>query len=133
MANINGKGDRGKATRLHSLIVRERAGFVCENCGNTRDDSQIQCAHIISRAYSFTRTDEDNAFALCAKCHFYFGKWPMEFAKFVYEKIGEEKYESLAAKALEGKGKKFDWKSEIIRLEEARNRADGVVVDTLNT
>jgi len=111
------KGARGKATKLHSLYVRQRAGFVCQNCGNTRDDSQIQCAHIISRNYGATRTDENNAFALCAKCHWHFGKWPMEFAKFVYSQIGEDEYERLAEKARNGKGKKLDWTKELERLQ----------------
>ncbi len=114
--NIHGKGDKGKATRLHSVYVRTRAGFTCENCGKTREEGQIQCAHIISRHWTATRTDENNAFSLCASCHWFFGKWPLEFAKFVYSKIGEEEYERLAEKARQGKGKKVDWASEIERL-----------------
>lgn len=131
--NIYGKGARKKATELHSLIVRERAGFVCENCGRKRhppgltkeekkvaETGQIQCAHIISRNYGATRTDEKNAFALCAKCHWRFGKWPMEFARFVFAKIGEEEYDRLAAKAMAGTGTKIDWVAELERLQEIR-------------
>lgn len=120
MANIHGKGARGKATKLHSLIVRERANYVCENCGNTREESQIQCAHIISRNYGATRTDERNAFALCAKCHWRFGKWPIEFARFVFDKIGEEEYDRLAAKAEAGRGNPTNWPLELERLEALR-------------
>lgn len=131
MANINGKGAKGKATRLHSLFVRQRAGYVCERCGRhshprdpetgkivkTEETGQIQCAHIISRHMVATRTDEKNAFALCSKCHWYFGKWPVEFAEFVYSKIGKDEYERLSRKAKEGKGKKIDWLSEVERLQ----------------
>lgn len=117
MGNINGKGAKGKATRLHSEFVRRRAGFVCERCGKTRDEGQIQCAHIISRHMTATRTDENNAFALCASCHWYFGKWPIEFAKWIYDMIGEAEYERLAQKARDGKGKKVDWAAEVDRLQ----------------
>lgn len=77
----------------------------------------MHCAHIISRHVAATRTDEKNAFCLCASCHWYFGKWPVEFAKFVFAKIGEEGYESLLSKATSGKGKKVDWSAEVERLE----------------
>ncbi len=121
MAASSGKGARGKATKLHSLIVRERAGFVCENCGRTKEEGQMQCAHIVSRNYGQTRTDLRNAVCLCAKCHWFFGKWPVEFARFVEDKIGLELYEELKEKALEGRGKKLDWVSELIRLEHVYN------------
>lgn len=117
MAASSGKGDRGKATKLHSLYVRQRAAFVCQRCGKTRSEGQIQCAHIISRHYGATRTNEYNAFALCASCHWYFGKWPMEFSKFVIDMIGSEGYEELRTLAENGVGKKVDWASEIDRLK----------------
>lgn len=101
-----------KATRLHSLIVRSR-GF-CENCGERRPDL-LQCAHIVSRRFAWTRTDETNAFCLCAKCHWHFTNWPMEFAKFVDLKIGRAAYEALRAKAQ--RMDKFDWAAEYERLE----------------
>lgn len=129
--NIYGKGAKGKATKLHSLYVRERAGYVCESCGRknhprdpetgkivkTDETVQIQCAHIITRDAVATRTDERNAFALCASCHRYFGKWPVEFAEFVYAKLGKAEYRKVLAKAQKGKGKPVDWDSEVERLE----------------
>ncbi len=131
MANINGKGAKGKATRLHSLFVRQRANYICEHCGRkshprdpktgkivkTEETGQIQCAHIISRHMVATRTDEMNAFALCSKCHWHFGKWPIEFAEFVYSKIGKDEYDRLSEKAKAGKGVKVDWDAEVARLE----------------
>lgn len=125
MSASYGKGDRGKATKLHSKLVRKRANDTCERCGRTYGDmaesgkpvKQIHCAHIISRHVAVTRTDENNAFCLCASCHFYFGKWPVEFAKFIFEQIGVEGYEQLLSKATSGKGKKVDWAAEIVRLE----------------
>lgn len=126
MAAAYGKGARGKATKLHSKFVRDRVNSICENCGRTYGDinpatgkpvKQIHCAHVISRQTAATRTDENNAFCCCASCHFYFGKWPVEFAKFVYSKIGEDGYEALLAKATSGKGKKVDWEAEVERLQ----------------
>lgn len=121
MAAESGKGARGKATKLHSLIVRERAGFICENCGRTREEGQMQCAHIVSRNYGHTRTDERNGFCLCAKCHWYFGKWPLEFYKFIEMKHSLNLYEELKFKAEQGKGKPLDWPSELLRLQNVRD------------
>lgn len=111
-----GKGSKGKATRLHSRLVREANNFKCQRCGRGRDDEvQLQCAHIISRHVIQTRTDLDNAFCLCASCHWYFGRWPIEFALFVFDKIGEDKYHELKAKA--ESGAKVDWDLEVERLQ----------------
>ena len=131
MAAAAGKGARGKATTLHSLIVRERVDYVCQNCGRERhapgttkaerkaaNTGQMQCAHLVSRNYGHTRTDERNAYCLCAKCHWYFGKWPLEFYKFVDEQGDLELYEELKAKAENGRGVKLDWPAELLRLED---------------
>lgn len=99
---MSAKRDKAEATRLHSLIVRSR-GF-CENCGRC---DNLQCAHIISRRYSRTRVRLDNAFCLDAKCHMRFTEWPLEFAAFVIEKIGREKYEELHWLSIEGPA--VDW------------------------
>jgi len=90
MSVAYGKGDKAKATKLHSQIVRS-IGF-CENCGG---NSYLQCAHIISRRYSGTRTDIRNAFCLCAGCHRRFTDWPLEFTKFVNASWAGLIYESL--------------------------------------
>jgi hypothetical protein len=125
MGATYGKGDRGKATKLHSEYVRARAGSVCQRCGRGRGDiapsgkpvKQIHCAHVISRNVAATRTDENNAFCLCASCHWYFGKWPVEFALFVFDCIGRDGYNKLFAKAEAGKGLRVDWSSEVQRLQ----------------
>lgn len=111
MSNLYGKGAKGRATKLHAQIVRARGA--CESCGGT---SNLQCAHIVSRRYSATRTDTDNAFALCAGCHLRFTEWPLEFHSFVLERIGEDGYQRLRKKALSGT--KVDWDAEVERLKE---------------
>ena len=111
MPNIYGKGDKGKATRLHALIVRD-AGR-CLKCDT---DYTLQCAHIISRKYSRTRTDLDNAFCLCASCHMYFTDNPVEFGQFTIDQIGESNYDLLLEKRRSIV--KMDWAVEAARLAE---------------
>ena len=114
MSSLYGKGRRGKATRLHSLVVRARGA--CEHCG--RSHLALQCAHIIGRRYAATRTDPANAFCLCAGCHFRFTEWPLEFHDFVLGKIGADAYDDLRAKAEAGvKANDLFWQDQIDRLQ----------------
>lgn len=105
---------KAEATRLHSQIVRSRGR--CENCGDDwrSTGSKLECAHIVSRRYSRTRTREDNAFCLCSRCHMRFTEWPLEFAEFVVQQIGGDAYAALVADA-RGFGK-VDWYDELDRL-----------------
>ena len=109
LTDIYGKGAKGKATRLHAQIVRDRGA--CECCGSTH---HLQCAHIISRKYSWTRTSLENAFCLCAKCHRHFTDNPVEFGTFTIEKVGQCKYDELIR--LRETLLKFDWDTEAQRL-----------------
>lgn len=121
MSDLYGKGPKGKATRLHAQLVRSRGR--CEACAVGWEPMPIspgplECAHIISRRYSATRTDETNAFALCSSHHRYFGLWGMEFARFIESKIGVEGYDALKDKAERNPRpwKESDWKTEVVRL-----------------
>lgn len=109
MSNIYGKGPKGKATKLHAAIIRSRGD--CESCGFTNN---LQCAHIISRKYSWTRTALDNAFCLCASCHRHFTDNPVDFGRFTISKIGEEVYQSLLDRR--NSIAKFNWDDEVERL-----------------
>lgn len=111
MTDIYGKGPKGKATRLHALIIRSH-GF-CESCGSGH---QLQCAHIISRKYSNTRTSLDNAFCLCASCHRTFTDNPVDFGQFVTDMMGEERYRELVMRR--NLISKVDWDAEATRLTE---------------
>lgn len=113
MASIYGKGLKGKATKLHAKVVGQRGH--CKNCGRT---SNLQCAHIVSRRYTATRCDPENAFCLCAKCHMHFTEWPLEFTVFVLEQIGPEEYDELKQRAEAGaQGKDAFWQEWIDLLE----------------
>lgn len=99
------KGDKGKADRLFSQIIRSQGK--CENC-EAREYSKLQTAHILSRRYAKTRCDTRNAFCLCASCHFYFTANPYEFARFIDESWARYHYEDIKAKAFDTLSK-VDW------------------------
>lgn len=109
-----------EATRLASLIVRRRspicqaADFNVEGvrCGGQSTD----CAHIVGRVYSHTRTDTDNCYGLCAQHHRHFTNWPADWMRFVDSSIGRAEYDRLVAKARAGVNVKFDWFDELDRL-----------------
>lgn len=93
---------------------------MCERCGATHN---LQCAHIVSRTYSATRTDLRNAFCLCAGCHLHFTYAPVEFAKYLKGRELEELYEELWAKAQEKRkfGKLF-WDDRVEFLTDIHKR-----------
>lgn len=110
------KRAKGKADRIFSILVRLRRR--CEKCGQT-DRSKLQTAHIIGRRYSATRTDERNAWCLCAGCHLRLTDHPDEHVAFIFETIGPELFEELKAKAyagIQGSAELF-WESEVVRLQ----------------
>jgi 5-methylcytosine-specific restriction endonuclease McrA len=107
------KAVKEEATRLHSQIVRATKGPYCQNaCGRLATDA----AHIVGRTYTHTRTDEANAFALCAQCHRHFTNWSDDWLRFIDNTIGRPEYERLKAKAQAGVAVKFDWYAELDRL-----------------
>lgn len=117
MTDMYGTGPRGKATRLHSELVRAR-GF-CQACAlhwppmpETR--TRLECAHIISRSYASTRTLTENAFCLCASHHARFTRFGVEWADFIDVTIGREAYDLLWERARSLK--KVDWPAEVARL-----------------
>jgi len=103
-----------EATRLHSQIVRATKGPRCQVPGCAR--LATDAAHIIGRTFSHTRTDVDNAFALCAQCHRHFTNWADDWMRFVDQMIGRAEYDRLKAKAQAGVNQKFDWFEECDRL-----------------
>jgi|TARA_Y100000296_G_C4975326_1_gene157940 hypothetical protein len=111
VADIYGKGAKGKATRLHAQIIRA-LGF-CQSCGSSHS---LQCAHIVSRKYARTRTSLDNAFCLCASCHRRFTDNPVEFGKFTLEQLGVTAYDALIVER--NRIDKMDWEEEVVRLSE---------------
>lgn len=118
MSASYGTKAKAKATKLHSLYVRTRDNFTCRWCGVTKGSGkQIQCAHIISRSISATRTDERNAVALCASCHWKQSSNPLAWARWIESEVGSELLDELLDKGVPGV--KVDWDAEVERLETA--------------
>lgn len=114
------RGAKAKADRLFSLIVRSRGE--CRACGSTQN---LQTMHIISRRYSHTRCDLDNAMCGCASCHRFFTDNPVLFGRFVTDEIGSELYDVLAERA--ARRTKVDWDAEVRRLSEIWKRVEAEV------
>ncbi len=109
-----GAGAKGKATALHSKIVRAQAGGICERCGLPKT---LECAHIVSRRYTATRTDLKNAWGLCNFCHRWLGEHPELHIAFAIQTRGEDGWRALLDRAYSGTKKKFDWDAELARLK----------------
>ena len=116
MAASYGKAAKAKATKLHSLYVRTRDAFRCRKCGALKaDGKQIQAAHIISRSISSTRTDDRNAVALCASCHWQQSKNPLVWARWIECELGASFLDDLLERGVPGA--KVDWEAECLRLQ----------------
>lgn len=105
-----------KATALHSQYVRARDGR-CVRCGGTT--GQLQCAHVFSRRYAATRTDELNAVCLDAACHRYLTENPLEHVSFFRAYLGDAVFFALKDKAYAGVGSRSSkafWLAEVERL-----------------
>lgn len=104
---------KDEATALHSKIIRATKGPWCQNeCGRPAQDA----AHIVSRGPAHTRTDLENAYALCKQCHGHFGLYQSEWMDFIDRTIGLDELRRLEQKARAGVGVKFDWYDELDRL-----------------
>lgn len=112
--SLYGKGTKGKATRLHSLVVRARG--VCECCGSTNYEN-LQCAHVVTRERNATRTDETAAFCLCKSCHMRFTHDPLEWIRWVDFKLGVGRHDEIQRRSKAGvKADEAFWQAEVARL-----------------
>lgn len=107
---------KNKADLIFSRIIRS-AG-VSEHCGN---QNNLQTAHWLSRRYSNTRTDFDNAFCLCASCHRFFTADPTAWALWALSRRGRATYERLREAA--NRHSEMDWPAEVVRLTEIEQGA----------
>lgn len=109
------KGAKAKADHLYSEVIRSVGE--CENCGKSTG-VQLQCAHIISRRYSATRTDLRNAFCLCAGCHRRYTDFPREFSHFITDTWAAGFYDAVYAKAQPNT--KVDWEERVEFLKDIK-------------
>ncbi len=101
-----------KADTAYGQWVRSRR--VCESDRPTHA-GHLQCAHIISRSYKTTRTDERNALCLCQGCHLYYTNHPLEWRRLIDDKT-PGLWDQLVEKALGYE--KVDWKAEAERWDQ---------------
>lgn len=126
MADMYGPGDKGKATKLHSKIIRSLGE--CEHCFTRcqcdkwqhRAGCSMQAAHIQGRKKSATRTQLRNAFCLCASCHGVFTDKPLSFSRFVTTTWAQEYREILIQ--LSNIPTKVNWSLELERLKDIEKR-----------
>ena len=105
---------RNKADRLFSIQIRSYGQ--CEAAGHLIDCStKLECCHIISRRYSWTRTYEPNAVCMCSAHHRYFTANPVEWGIWVLDNRGQDVYDDIRARSL--RREKFSWEDELARLE----------------
>lgn len=114
MGNIYGKGDKAKATKLHSELVRSIGN--CEKCFRQPPEVQLQAAHIQGRKASATRTLLINAFCLCASCHRIFTDRPLDFSRFVTTTWAQEYRETLLR--LSNTMTKVNWTDRLAELKQ---------------
>lgn len=133
MSVAYGKGNKGKATKLHSQLIRN-LGY-CERCfvkdvcdTNHTRGCVLQAAHIIGRRYSATRTLLNNAWSLCGKCHRELTDWPSKHMDFIGDTFAYEVYKPMSDWAQDSKRRdwptiKFnenEWAIEYERLQELK-------------
>ncbi len=94
--------------RMRRYIVARGS---CQRCGAS--NNPLECAHIIRRRFSWTRTDERNAWALCHFCHTIVDTHISEFMALVADTIGWELFLELEEKSK--RRDKFRWDDELER------------------
>lgn len=63
------KSVKASCDRAWSQLVRARAGYHCERCGATPEESQLHAHHVDGRNNHRLRFDPRNGVCLCARCH----------------------------------------------------------------
>jgi len=130
-----GKGDKGKATKLHSVIIRslgkcESCGYECDCMDKMKHNTcPMQAAHIEGRKASATRTLLINAYCLCASCHGRYTDKPLTFSRFVTTTWAQEHREILLQ--MSQTMTKVNWTDRLAELKEYKKRLENG--DTLET
>ena len=80
-----------------SRCVRERVGWVCENCGTQyhEGDQGLHCSHFIGRGTWATRFEPLNAYSHCFGCHMKFEGNPHDFVGWVQARMTDTMYALL--------------------------------------
>lgn len=124
-----------KVSRLDaafSQLVRERAAWCCEKCGQhyTQDRRRgLECSHLFGRRHYSVRWHPLNAAAHCTGCHFDLGSNPIEFAEWIKDHLGSQYQELIDLKNTPIRFREADKKemlahfnAELERLQSLRDR-----------
>jgi len=91
-----------KKDKIFSLLVRERAGWICEakvKCSGKHypegDRRGLECSHFWSRTARSTRWCGMNAAAHCTSCHFHLGGNPILFNSWIEGHLGTDTMERV--------------------------------------
>ncbi len=84
-----------------SKAVRQRDRFTCQRCGtvHAENSSGLHAMHMFSRRIQATRFDMENAAAGCYGCHQYLDSHPNEKQAFFRQRLGDEAFDALSARA----------------------------------
>ena len=92
MAKTERKKLIDKLDDLTREIVRKR-DVVCQHCGKTSSEAQLQISHTVTRGWFGARWDLLNVMLLCAGCHQLWHKDPAFMVEWMKEKFpGRIKY-----------------------------------------
>ena len=91
-----------------SDFIRTRDRWCCRRCRASHNPPavEIQCAHIFTRGNKGIRVDEQNAIALCKRCHCYFTFRQEEWRAWCEKYLGTAFMEKLRIKYY-GRGQKL--------------------------
>jgi len=82
---------------LFSQVVRARANYTCEYCGQS--GKKMECSHFHSRRKRSVRYDLGNCACLCFSCHTYLGGNPYVHTEWFKKRLGSVKFEQLNIRA----------------------------------
>ena len=105
------KGEKAKADKLFSEIIRSLGYCEANGWGQRTCSNQLQTAHIVTRKRSATRTDLRNAFCLCFSHHRWFTDYPREFSRFITDTWAQEYYDDVYQRSVTPT--KVDWATRV--------------------
>lgn len=87
---------RDKYDRMMSLLIRERADWICERCGalfpdRGRGAAGLEHSHCWGRRRHSVRWEPDNGIALCTGCHRYVSSYPEVHTRLAEQIFGEKR------------------------------------------
>jgi len=91
------KGEKNKLDALASEMCKKHSNRMCVRCGKRSPNPDnlnegLQWCHVITRGMLSLRWNLKNCLCLCASCHFWGHKYPIDFSLWLIKNFGEEWY-----------------------------------------